>query len=175
MTSEKIIIDDEIVEARLEDISEKLNITVDELIDQYTRRGLHVDWGYYEQKPITEEEFSEIIRKNIEKDKIRGILNGQKEFDVFGFYKKTVNGNEIIEARLNDIAGKLNISPNELIDRYIKRALHRKYGYYKPKRITEEELLQSNEKRLKKDRIKGFIPKKHNFDKYVGIIHESDK
>ena len=175
MTSKEIIIDDEIAEARLEDISEKLNITVDELISRYIRQELHADCGYCKEKAMTKDELDERIRKNIEKDKIRGILYGIEEIDVFGFYKKTVNGNEIIEARLKDIAGELNIPVGELIEGYIKRALHRKYGYYKPERITEEELLQTNEKRLKKDRINGFIPKKHDFDKYIGIIHKEEE
>lgn len=65
----------------------------------------------------------------------------------------------MLETQLKEIAGELNISIDELINRYIRRGVHVDYGFHKPKRITEEDLLRTHEKRIQKDIEKGYTPK----------------
>ena len=60
------------VMTKLEVNAGKLNISVKELINQYIKLGLYED-DYYEPEPITEEEFVELLRRNGEKDRKRGI------------------------------------------------------------------------------------------------------
>ena len=43
--------------------------------------------------------------------------------------KKTVIGDKMIETQLNEYSKKLNISVDELIERYIKRGLYRDNHY----------------------------------------------
>ena len=63
---------DSMVMSKLEKNSSKLNISVKELINQYIKLGLYED-DYHEPEPITEEEFVELLRRDSEKDRKRGI------------------------------------------------------------------------------------------------------
>ena len=87
---------------------------------------------------------------------------------------KTIIHDKMLETQLKEIVQELNISIDELIDRYIRRGVYVDYGYHNPKRITEEELLRTHAKRIQKDIEKGYRPKKHNFDFLIGIIHSPD-
>lgn len=70
--SEKIIIGDEMVETQLIEKSKRLNISVDELIERYIRRGLYSD-DYYIQPQLSKEEIDAIFKQNLERDKKHGI------------------------------------------------------------------------------------------------------
>lgn len=80
--SEKTIIHDEMIETQLKVKSNKLNITISELINRYIKRGLYMD-DYYEPPKLSREELLEISRKEVEKDKKRGIQPKKHNFDVF--------------------------------------------------------------------------------------------
>lgn len=69
--------------------------------------------------------------------------------------------------KLNAISKRLNISVNELIERYIRRGLYID-DYYEPPRRTREELIEMCKKDVEKDLKNGILPKKHNFDIFVG-------
>ena len=73
MSDEKTVIGDEMIEAQLKKYSSKLNISVDELIDMYIRRGLFCD-DYYEPPKYTREELMEMGRKAVERDRKNGII-----------------------------------------------------------------------------------------------------
>ena len=88
--------------------------------------------------------------------------------------KKTIIKDKMLKAQLKEIACRLNISVDELIDRYIRRGVYVDYGYHNPKPITLEYLLETHKKRIEKDIEKGFTPKKHNFDFFIGLINESE-
>ena len=73
MSDKKItIVGDDMLETRLRKNSEKLNISISELIDRYIRRALYHEY-FYKPKPITWEEWKERSKRNVEKDKKRGI------------------------------------------------------------------------------------------------------
>ena len=73
MSDKKItIVGDDMLETRLRKNSEKLNISISELIDHYIRRALYHEY-LYEPKPLTREELLKLSRKNVEKDRKRGI------------------------------------------------------------------------------------------------------
>ena len=57
--------------------------------------------------------------------------------------KKTVIGDEMIETQLNEYSKKLNISVDELIERYIKRGLYSD-NHYLERKVTLEELDRIN-------------------------------
>ena len=61
MSDEKIIFCDETIENQLKENSEKLNISVEELVDRYIRRGLYTD-DYYKQPKLSEEKLKEIFK-----------------------------------------------------------------------------------------------------------------
>ena len=76
------------VMTKLEENAGKLNISVEELIDQYFKLGLYED-DYYEPEPITRDEFLEILRKNRIKDEKRGIPRRKHGFDgMVGLFNK---------------------------------------------------------------------------------------
>ena len=64
MSDKKTLIGDKMIEAQLNEKSKMLDISVDELIDRYIRRGIYRD-NYYEQTPLSEEKLSNVI--NIDK------------------------------------------------------------------------------------------------------------
>jgi hypothetical protein len=80
---------------------------------------------------------------------------------------ETVIGDEMIEMKLKEISDKLNISSDELIDRYIRRGLFMD-DHYEPPEYTREELIERGRKAVEKDIKNGIPPKKHNFDVLVG-------
>jgi hypothetical protein len=82
MSDRKIIIDDELVEARLEENSNKLNISLHDLIDRYVGMGLYCD-DYYEPPKLTREELLEASKRRVEKDKEMGIFPKKHNFDIF--------------------------------------------------------------------------------------------
>lgn len=83
-------------------------------------------------------------------------------------------GDEMIEAKLREKSNKLNISIDELIDRYIRRGLFCD-DYYVPPKYTREEMLERGRKAVERDRKNGYPPMKHNFDVFVGRWNKSDK
>lgn len=76
------MIGDEMIETQLKEKSKKLNISISELISRYIKRGLYMD-DYYEPPKLSREELLEISRKEVEKDKKRGIQPKKHNFDVF--------------------------------------------------------------------------------------------
>ena len=74
MSDKKTIIGDEIMEAQLNENSRKLNISLNELIERYIKRGLYSD-DYYVQPPLSKEEIDEIFKKNMERDKKNRIFS----------------------------------------------------------------------------------------------------
>lgn len=89
------------------------------------------------------------------------------------FDKKIFIGDAMIEAQLKEKSGKLNISLEDLVDRYIRRGLFMD-DYYKPRKLTIDELMEMSKKDLEKDMERGIPPKKHNFDVFVGIMNNSE-
>lgn len=80
--------------------------------------------------------------------------------------KKTIIGDEMIQAQLAENSKKLGISIDELIDRYIMRGLYSDDYYLQPK-LTREELDELSKKDLKRDMEKGIPPKKHDFSVFI--------
>lgn len=82
-------------------------------------------------------------------------------------YKKRFRGSNMVEERLKERSGILNISVDELIDRYIRRGL---YGddYYIQQPIPREKLIEMSKREVERDRKRGIPPKKHNFDALIG-------
>ncbi|WP_407421515.1 hypothetical protein [Methanobrevibacter sp.] len=91
MSDKKIIFGDEMIENQLKENSEKLNISVEELVDRYIRRGLYTD-DYYKQPKLSKEKLKEIFkidddvnmeennsRKKGNMDSIIGIYDYSKE------------------------------------------------------------------------------------------------
>ena len=81
--------------------------------------------------------------------------------------KKTIIGDKMIQAQLEENSKKLGISIDELIDRYIRVGLFTD-DYYVPPKLTREELLEICKKDVEEDMKKGFPPKKHNFETFIG-------
>lgn len=80
--------------------------------------------------------------------------------------KETIIGDEMMEAQLKEKADRLNISTDQLIDRYIRRGLFTD-DYYDPPKLSREELLEISRKEVEKDIKKGIPPRKHNFDVFI--------
>lgn len=68
MSDKKTRIGDEMVEAQLKEISNKLNISIDALIDQYIRIGLYMD-DYYKAPKLSKEKLLEIFKLDEEPKK----------------------------------------------------------------------------------------------------------
>ena len=81
--------------------------------------------------------------------------------------KKTVIGDKMLEVQVRQKSNTLNISPDDLIERYVKRGLFFD-DYYEPPKRTREELIEMGKKAVEKDKKRGIPPKKHNFDVFVG-------
>lgn len=79
----------------------------------------------------------------------------------------------MVEAHLKEKSAELNISLDDLVDRYIRRGLFMD-DYYKPPKITAEEFMEMCRKDVEKDRKRGIRPKKHNFDVFIGRWNKSD-
>lgn len=89
MPDRKIMIGDAMIETQLKENSDKLNISVEELICRYIKRGLYSD-DYYIQPQLSKDELDEILKKDMERDKKRGIPPTNNNFDVFvGRWNKT--------------------------------------------------------------------------------------
>ncbi len=82
MSDNKQIIGDDMIETQLKENSKKLNLSLDELIERYIRRGLYSD-DYYIQPDISREELDEICKRDLERDMKIGILPKKNNFDVF--------------------------------------------------------------------------------------------
>lgn len=81
--------------------------------------------------------------------------------------KKTLIGDRMLEAQVRQKSNTLNISLDDLIERYVKRGLFFD-DYYEPPKRTREELIEMGKKAVEKDKKRGIPPKKHNFDVFVG-------
>lgn len=68
MSDDKTKIGDKMVEAQLKEISNKLNISVDALIDRYIRIGLYMD-DYYNAPKLSKEKLLEIFKLDEEPKK----------------------------------------------------------------------------------------------------------
>ena len=88
--------------------------------------------------------------------------------------KKTVIGDEMIETQLKKYSSKLNISVDELIERYIRRELYYD-DYYEPPKYTLEELIERGKKDVEWDRKHGiFRTEKFDLSFLIGIINNDD-
>ena len=67
---------DKMMETRLKENSQKLGISVDDLIDRYIRRELYSD-DYYNAPSLSIEEIEEILKMDVENDKKRGIVKSK--------------------------------------------------------------------------------------------------
>ena len=63
MSGKKTVIGDEMINAQLKANSKKLNISIDELINQYIKRGLYRDI-YYGNTPLSKNRLSEVLKIN---------------------------------------------------------------------------------------------------------------
>ena len=86
--------------------------------------------------------------------------------------KKTVIGDEMIYTQLKEKSDILNISVEELIDRYLRRELFTD-NYFKPPKYTMDELLEMSRKAVEKDRKNGIPIKKHDFSVFIGRWSDS--
>lgn len=60
MSGQKTVIGDKMIIEQLKENSQKLDISVDELIERYVRRGLYKDL-YYKNNPLCKRRLSEVI------------------------------------------------------------------------------------------------------------------
>lgn len=89
--------------------------------------------------------------------------------------KKTVIGDEMINSQLLANSNKLNISVDDLIERYVRRGLFVD-DCYEPPEITIDELRKINKIELERERKMGLKPpKKHRFDGLINLMSESRK
>ena len=134
MSDSKVIICDNTIEEQLEEKSAKLNISLEELVERYIKRGLFMD-DYYEPPELTRAELMEISKRNVEKDKKRGIVPKKHNFDVFiGRWNKSGSKqdiddfhfeikNEKLKEMVEKKAKQLGMSDDQLIWGYINRGL----------------------------------------------------
>ena len=80
MSDKKTVIGDKMINAQLEENAKKLNISVDELIERYIKRGLHSDFDLRGFHKFTREELDEIHRRNVELDRKRGVEHIKPDF-----------------------------------------------------------------------------------------------
>lgn len=85
--------------------------------------------------------------------------------------EKTVIGDEMIESQLNEKSAILNISIDDLIDRYVKRELFTD-DYYVPPVYTREEVLEMGRRAVEKDKKRGIPPAEHDFSVFVNRLSE---
>ena len=67
---------------QLNDYSNMLGISINDLIERYIKRGLYTD-DYYEPPVYTLDELIEMGNKAVERDKKNGIPPKKHNFDVF--------------------------------------------------------------------------------------------
>ena len=79
----------------------------------------------------------------------------------------------VIENKLLEKSNILNISFEELTTRYIKWGLFMD-DYYVPRQLTREELIEMSKRDVERDKKRGILPKKHNFDVFIGMFDKSD-
>lgn len=84
------------------------------------------------------------------------------------FEKK--KGDEMVEVQIQEKSSMLNLSPNNLITRYIMRGLFID-DYYEPPVRSEEEFMELGRRAVEKDKKRGIPPKKHDFDYFVGLLN----
>lgn len=82
MSDKKDIFGDGMVEVRLVETSKELNISVSQLIERYIKRGLFSD-DYYVPRSLSREELDELSKRDIERDRKKGILPQKHDFSVF--------------------------------------------------------------------------------------------
>lgn len=88
--------------------------------------------------------------------------------------KKTIIiGDDMVEVKLNETSKKLNISVNELIERYIKRGLFSD-DYYIHRDLSREEIEKLSKRDIERDKMKGINPKKHDFSVFINLFDKSD-
>ena len=78
----KTEIGNNMIEAQLLEKSDKLGISMDELIERYIKMGLYID-DYYEPPELTREEAIESIKKDAEEDRKNGIPPQKHDSSVF--------------------------------------------------------------------------------------------
>ena len=78
-----------------------------------------------------------------------------------------------INHKLTKVSKILNISVDDLIDRYLRRELFFDDFYVRPE-LTREELIERSRKAVEKDKKRGIYPKKHNFDFFTGLNNKYD-
>ncbi len=82
--------------------------------------------------------------------------------------KKTVIGDEMIESQLKENSNRLNISVDELIERYIRRGLYRD-DYYKPPKMSQKKLLDLFNLDEEPSKKRKNHPKKSSMDSIIDI------
>ena len=74
MSDNVTVIGDENMKEQLNDYSNMLGISINDLIERYIKRGLYTD-DYYIQPPLSKEEIDEIFKRNMQRDKKNGIYS----------------------------------------------------------------------------------------------------
>lgn len=82
VSDDKTRIGDKMIAAKLTEKSLELNLSFNGLIERYIRRGLFSD-DYSDPPHLTREELMELSRREVEKDKKRGIPPKKHDFSVF--------------------------------------------------------------------------------------------
>ena len=80
----------------------------------------------------------------------------------------------MIEAQLKENSNRLNISIDELIERYIKRGLYRD-DYYKPQKMSKEKLLELFNLDEEPSKKRENHPKKSSMDSIIDIYVYPDE
>lgn len=89
MLDTEIILGDNMIENKLLEKSNILNISLEELTNRYIKFGLFED-DYYVPRQLTREELIEMSKRDVERDKKRGIPPKKHNFDVFiGMFDKS--------------------------------------------------------------------------------------
>ena len=88
--------------------------------------------------------------------------------------KKTLIGDEMVETQLIEKSKRLNISVDDLIERYIRFGLFIDLGLYEPPVYSREELNERAKKAVEEDKKRGIMPKKHDFGAFINRWSKSD-
>lgn len=65
---------DKMMETKLKENSQRLGISIFDLVDRYVRRGIYSDNHYMERPRLSFEQLKEISKRDAERDKKRGIF-----------------------------------------------------------------------------------------------------
>ena len=87
--------------------------------------------------------------------------------------KENIQCDKMMETRLKENSEKLNISIDELIDRYIRRGVYSDYFYWKRPKLSLDELKEMSKRDAERDRKNGIFPKLHD-NSHVGICNRQD-